>query len=679
MRACLILVLVTGCYDSYLVGEGPDGARRDSGRSEAGVDADRLDAPGFDGSIDVGPDVRGIDVGPDALPDSGEPPPPPRPPNPETCRIEPEIFPFDAPVQEYRWPNEPVPFSDSVHVSSTPLVIDLDPTDGTALEPVLVFVSYPPMGRSEEPGVLRIVDPRTDTTITNPEDESTFPFLEGTTNLAAGDIDNDGRNEIVALGYSFGSYAFRHDGTLMWMSTYPRLQDVGGGLGSFGAVGGGPVLADLDGNGTVEIVVGRMVIAGATGELIWDETTDTAGMGINDFLGPLPCVADLDEDGTQEVISGNTVFDSEGDILWQAAVPDGLCAVADVWPAVDGPEVIIVSNGFLRILDRRDGSALWTRRLEGRSTRNVGGAPTVADFDGDGQPEIGVAYAAAYGVYDPTCAARGGGCIGPGVLWTADTSDASSAGTGSSVFDFNGDGRAEVIYNDEHMFRVYNGVNGRVEFQEPNSSRTRSENPTIADVDNDGDAEIIFSANAEARFIREFWTDPGVEVWGDRRGRWVGSRRIWNQHAYHIDNVEEDGSIPRRPAYSWRGHNSFRQNFREELDVLVVPDLWTGHGSYECLRRNVARLRIEVFNYGLERAGTVVLGIYRGDPSRGERIAEARTTRPLLPRGDSEVVTVEVEVFEPWDNLYAVVDEEETVFECREGNNEALIWRPTCP
>lgn len=679
----LSLYLSVGCYDSYLVGEGPDSGRRDdSGTAEGGIDApDDSDIP----ELDVGPDgefpdTPEFDGGPDGFisPDSGEPPPPPRPPNPETCRIEPEIFPFDAPVQEYRWPNEPVPFGDAVHVASTPLVIDLDPTDSEDLEPVLVFVSYPPM-RREEPGVLRIVDPRTDTTITNPADESTFPFLEGTTNLAAGDIDNDGKNEIVALGFSFGSYAFRHDGTVMWQSTYPRLQDVGGGLGRFGAIGGSPVLADLDGNGTVEIVLGRMVIAGATGELVWDETTDTAGMGINDFIGPLPCVADLDEDGTQEIISGNTVLDYEGDIVWQADVPDGLCAVADVWPEVDGPEVVLVSNGFLRILDRRDGTDLWTRRLEGRSTRNIGGAPTVADFDGDGEPEIGVAFAAAYGVYDPTCEGRGDGCIGPGVLWTADTSDASSAGTGSSVFDFNGDGRAEVIYNDEHAFRVYNGVDGRVEFQEPNSSRTRSENPTIADIDNDGDAEIIFSANAEARFIREFWTDPGVEIWGDRRGRWVGSRRIWNQHAYHINNVEEDGSIPRRPEYDWLGHNSYRQNFREELDVLVTPDLWAGHSDYECVDRGVARLRIEVFNYGLERAGTVVVGIYRNDPALGERIGEVRTTRPLLPRGDSEVLTVDVNVFDPWDNLYGVIDEEETVFECRERNNETLIWRPTCP
>ncbi len=642
---------------------------------DASPDGARFHDAGPDADIDAGPDA---DI--DASRDAGgrDRPPTPRPPNPETCRIEPEIFPFDAPALEYRWPTGPIEVhGDAVHVCSTPMVADLEPGAGE-LEPVLVFVSYPILGRDSEPGILRIVDPRTDTTLSYPPTTLEPGVLEATTNVAVGDIDGDGRNEVVALGVGGGTWAFRSDGSLMWQSFWPRLADIGGGLGRFSAIGGGPALTDLDGNGTVEVVVGRMALAGATGEVLWD-ADDTNGMGINTFIGPLPCVADLDGDGTQEVIAGNTVFSHDGDVVWKADQPDGLCAVADVWPDTPGPEIVLVSNGFIHILDRRDGTPLWRRALEGRSTRRIGGAPTVADFDGDGKPEIGVAYAAAYGVYDVECERRNATCTAAGLLWKANTSDASSAGTGSSVFDFNGDGRAEVIYNDEQFFRIYDGTTGHVEFMERNSSRTRSENPTIADIDNDGDAEIIFSANAEAHFIREWWTDPGVEIWGDRRGRWVGARRIWNQHAYHIDNVEEDGTIPRHPTPSWEGHNSFRQNFREALDVLVVPDLWGGEGAFDCVAPGQARLRLEIFNYGLERAGLVVVGIYRGSPrDGGVRVGEVRTTRPLLPHGDSEVLFFETEVTGT-DTYYGVIDEEETVFECRERNNEMFIWQPTCP
>ena len=208
----------------------------------------------------------------------------------------------------------------------------------------------------------------------------------------------------------------------------------------------------------------------------------------------------------------------------------------------------------------------------------------------------------------------------------------------------------------------------------------------IADVDDDGEAEVVFSANAEAFFIRDFWTDPGVEIWGDRRGRWVGSRRIWNQHTYHITNVEETGHVVGPEPMWWTaGHNnSYRQNLRENADVLVVPDLWGGHGRYMCLGAGRVRFEVDVGNYGLERVGAgTVIGFYRGAPSAGERVGETYTTRTLEGRGDTETVTFETVLSGEVVDYYAVLDDDVEaggfVHECREGNNEVLIWRPECP
>jgi hypothetical protein len=78
------------------------------------------------------------------------------------------------------------------------------------------------------------------------------------------------------------------------------------------------------------------------------------------------------------------------------------------------------------------------------------------------------------------------------------TEDDSSRVTSSSVFDFNGDGAAEVVYNDECFFRVYDGLTSEVLFKNNSPSRTRIENPVIADVDNDGNAEIVFCSNNDA-------------------------------------------------------------------------------------------------------------------------------------------------------------------------------------
>src|SRR5690606_26064476 len=160
--------------------------------------------------------------------------------------------------------------------------------------------------------------------------------------------------------------------------------------------------------------------------------------------------------------------------------------------------------------------------------------------------------------------------------WSSLTEDSSSAATGSSVFDFNGDGRAEVVYNDQFFFRIYDGSSGTELFRQTNSSRTRTENPVIVDLDPDGDAESVFTANSETNSLRrpaDRTTDPGVEIWGDARGRWVGARRIWNQHSYHITNVTESGQILGEQPTTASTLNAYRQNLREGGDVLVVPDL----------------------------------------------------------------------------------------------------------
>src|SRR6185436_4745403 len=80
-----------------------------------------------------------------------------------------------------------------------------------------------------------------------------------------------------------------------------------------------------------------------------------------------------------------------------------------------------------------------------------GGPPTIADVDGDGKPEIAVAGQDSLNVFS----------VGDApdypitLLWQAKARDFSSNFTGSSVFDFDGDGNVEVLYGDECFARVY--------------------------------------------------------------------------------------------------------------------------------------------------------------------------------------------------------------------------------
>jgi hypothetical protein len=104
------------------------------------------------------------------------------------------------------------------------------------------------------------------------------------------------------------------------------------------------------------------------------------------------------------------------------------------------------------------------------------------------------------------------------------------------VFDFDGDGSAEVVYSDEHYLRIYKGSTGDVLWQTCNTTGTLREFPLVADVDNDGRADIVAVSNNYSSITCEATKQTGVRIYGDAKGQWVRTRRIWNQHAYHVTN-----------------------------------------------------------------------------------------------------------------------------------------------
>lgn len=682
----------SGCFELLLRDGDPAPRPRDAATDgeieDAAADTSRPRSDGASPDVsppDLGPPDSARDAGIEAGRDAGDfDNPDAEPPEPERCRTEPTIAPFNNPRLEARWSAEGLSFPTYAHVCATPLVIDMDGAPGGVIEPEVVFVSYPPLRGHDDTGVIRIWNPRTRVTETIPPEGSTdAPIVEATSTLAAADLDGDGRPEIVGIGSYSGTIAYRRDGSILWRTVHPSVEERGRMWSR--SISGAPLITDVEGDGIPEVFVGRTLLDGRTGERRW---TGEGAHGQNGILGPIGCAADLDGDGVQELIAGPTVYRADGSIFWQADAVDGFCAVADMRPPA-GPEVVLVSSTYARILDPLTGAELWRVRVPGAGSEPRGGAPTVADFDGDGRPEIGVANSDNYSVLDQDCTGSPlpAGCVGEGIRWIVDTDDDSSSATGSSVFDFNGDGAAEVVYNDQYWFRIYDGRDGTALFESRNSSRTRTENPVIADVDNDGDAEIIFPSNSEASFLlRERLTDQGVEIWGDSEGRWVGARRIWNQHAYAITHITERGTVPSPITPSWTTLNAFRQNLREGGDVLAVPDLWGPRGSYTCSADGGADVSIVVWNWGLERAGVgVIVAFYEGDPyAGGRRLGETTTTTVLEPLGGSELVTFHLEPgsFRDGSDIWVLYDDPDSasghVAECLETNNYGRIRAVTC-
>ena len=545
------------------------------------------------------------------------------------CQMEPaEPGSFD-PVLEWEWTESSV-LPDSLNVMSTPVVIDLN-GDGL-LE--IIFGSVAELrGSGVETGILRVLSGNSGEEIFTVADPDLS--INAASSIAAGDIDLDNYPEIISSD-STGRrlLVFEHDGTFKWRS--PILEFINWG---------GPAIADLNNDGIPEIVIGRQALD-RSGNLLW---TGTGGQG-----GHFSLVADIDLNGTPEIIAGNTVYTNTGEIVWQLSLPDGKNGVAN-FDNDPYPEIVLISNGNMWLI-AHTGEVEWGPVRFGIG----GGPPTIADVDGDGEPEIGVAGAYSYHVF------KSDGTL----LWNTRISDRTSASTGSSVFDFDGDGALEVVYSDELYLRIYNGSDGTVLFRTPLLSYTWHEYPVVVDVDNDHNAEIVAVANHRT-------LQHGVYVFGDANDSWVNTRPIWNQHSYHITNVNDDGTIPQFEANSWQEHNTYRCNL--SADALACEDYSASYLRVDTTDfPNSATIIARIGNSGIvDAAFPLNVAFYKGDPQNGGTLLGTTVTQSALVSGDYEDVSL------VWDaptyglhELYVVVDDDGSgqgkIRESDETNNTAF-------
>jgi len=560
-------------------------------------------------------------------------------------------------------------------------------------------------------GVLRVVDGRTGADLLSLQNPGMGAVGFAGVSVALGDVDNDRAMDIVAVDSRGHIVVLDGTGRTRMVSDRPVP---GAETNAFGW-GGGLALADMEGDGAPEVAFGPSVFSTAGGRLT-HRFTATGAFGPN-ATSALSTFVDLDgaANGNLELLVGRMAVRADGTVLWRRDdLPDGFVAVADF--DRDGrPEVVLIANGSAYVLNGATGTTrMGPFVLPGTGQ---GGPPTVADFDGDGRPEIGVAQANFYAVLKPEMV---GTVVGNTlrVLWRAANHDLSSSVTGSTVFDFEGDGAAEVIYADECFVWVFDGRTGAVRWTGLTTSFTGTEASVVADVDGDGRAEIVAVSNgadpspmgwrcneapwnvADAATGRPAWRPPpgatayrGVRVYRDRARSWVGTRPLWNQHTYHVSNIclagddactapAYDGQIPRRERRNWTlpWLNNFRQNVQQS-GLFAAPDA-TVTLAVGCAAPPELVATVRNLGEATLPAGVVVGFFERDRDGRDTRIGQGTTTGALFP-GATEAVRLRAPpTANPEGTFVARIEVDPlrpTFRECRSDNNSSAPARAPCP
>jgi hypothetical protein len=424
-----------------------------------------------------------------------------------------------------------------------------DPNDQLAPPPVEKLL----MLSGADGSLERVIDP--------------VPFGAG--QPAIGDLDADGVPEIVVNTPEGRGVALSPEGAVVWMSEAEVFDPEG-------IAGDGPdppvehmlraahvysspaAIHDLDGDGSPEVLMGMTVLR-ADGSLRFQDPMQGAELGWQ--IGTVrPLAFDLNGDGKLEVLFGHVTYDADGNELWRVNDVTTSHATAGDFFGDGEVEVFLSSDEGWTLVDAT-GQLLWGPiPIPGEDEDHEDcwrADPLTADFDGNGTAEI---------LFN-TCRRRlvvEVDSLGPIVV--RDEPSTSNPNfpnymlhgwQNSTAFDFLGLGPDWVAYHADRLDVFRSSTTA------PLISRTISASgggitPVIADIDNDGSADLL---------LTEDWTDSmKLVAYEDSLHRPSPARRIWNQRSYSPGAVREDAKLPTQSVMPWE----------------TSQQLWMAQGRVSC-------------------------------------------------------------------------------------------------
>ncbi len=542
--------------------------------------------------------------------------------------------------------------------------------------PEVVFIEY---------GRIYVVDPSTGDTLFSLSKQG-FPAAYSHT-IAIADVDNDQMPELFfnvqrnnSSIYNGRIVCLNLDGSIRWISDdyhidknrYPCIGSVG--------------FADFNQDGIPEVYVGNRIFNARTGIKLADG--GAFGIGQDHFYA-VAVAGQLDDDPSDlELAAGYTIYKVQitnpdgtaGNTMTPHTIQvdgkfrDGFTAIADI--NQDGTLDVIVNSEPWNL---KNEPRLYVYTLAGGTPTLLAKAilplnaytdaivntdlPVIGRISPMGSPSIliGKEFKLLSFQYD--------GTVNLAQQWTLPNTNEVGIG-GVVLFDLNGDGIAEIIQKDNTDLKIIDGSSSipQVIASTPCPGHPGYASPLVGDFLNNGSSQICTICGIEF--------DGQVKVFGspDSLPPWMPGRKVRNQHAYHINNVNDDLTIPAVQKNNATDLNGRYNSFMEQQSLLDTSGYYRQrasslYGELGCIHYDpiIQQYTISFDLHNRTDASlSVPVGIpvafYDGDPLTSGNLLGVYLTNQPMSAGESLVNLTFSFTSPPLSQLHMVVNTDKAVF-----------------
>ena len=456
-------------------------------------------------------------------------------------------------------------------------------------------------------------------------------------------------------------------------------------------------IGDINNDGNVMLYVDYKIFNASTGALLLTLPTSPKGKRQNSGA-IMNLLADMDNNGTLDAVAATCVYKlnitnyanetgNSYSILYQLPDeafynnyhPDGWTSVADI--NLDGYLDVIVSTNHVGA-SQRPGIFVWNTQTDppslvgdtifvpGIASNTLASRVFVGDVDNCGRPEL---VAVSYNKI--SCFKLSEDETKFNQKWSRTVND-DSAATYMCMFDFNQDGKQEIVYRDEKTLHIIDGETGLDKATIPCFSPTTWEGAIVADLSGDGHAQIIVTGNDAQSDITTTSTKTHLRAYTSSvAGAWGPARPVWNQYSYNAVNINEDLSVPRYQVHpstvlsnGKRPFNGFLKQqtlLNKNGDLLwTLPKLVWVNEPVLTANGDSITVSVKIANVGSSRfRSPVYVTMYKNSVSLAN-IIKSDSINNLLNAGDTLSVSFTVNAISahfPIEKIIIGVNEKETI------------------